>query len=349
MLLVGFLLHTFFAYLFVHSFISIISPDEHTPKMPSTSVFQSVSPIVTIPIPSPNMADIVQELPSISPRDAKITLMKPGDISRDGTDLALILTVSIILYSLFAAMLQRGLLQKLYGEIYQALEEPVPKGNERQRVSFIYHHIAAISFAAILLIGGYPAVSFTCGSGTLSTPVGSRATIGDMLSILLQVYCGYYLFEITFRSKYISLIALAHHIGLLIIGQTAAFLGSHASRGEEGAEGTKEFYLCIVWGAFDLATELPMHIILIFWRIKRDNSRLCFKIACTCAVWVTVMALGETIVTAWLLSQSWAGWQLKWRIITPTLFTLWVCTQLYGATIFLRMAKQQRNLYRIEV
>ncbi|KAF7522790.1 hypothetical protein G7054_g12026 [Neopestalotiopsis clavispora] len=314
--------------------------------MPSTSVFQSVSPIVTVPIPSPNMADIVQEFPSIAPRDAKITLMKPGDISRDGTDLALILTVSIILYSLFAAMLQRGLLQKLYSEIYQTLEEPVPKGNERQRVSFIYHHIAAISFAAILLIGGYPAVSFTCGSGTLSTPVGSRATIGDMLSILLQVYCGYYLFEITFRSKYISLIALAHHIGLLIIGQTAAFLGSHASRGEEGAEGTKEFYLCIVWGAFDLATELPMHIILIFWRIKRDNSRLCFKIACTCAVWVTVMALGETIVTAWLLSQSWAGWQLKWRIITPTLFTLWVCTQLYGATIFLRMAKQQRNLHR---
>jgi hypothetical protein len=194
------------------------------------------------------MADIVQEFPSIAPRDAKITLMKPGDISRDGTDLALILTVSIILYSLFAAMLQRGLLQKLYGEIYQALEEALPKGNERQRVSFIYHHIAAISFAAILLIGGYPAVSFTCGSGTLSTPVGSRATIGDMLSILLQVYCGYYLFEITFRSKYISLIALAHHIGLLIIGQTAAFLGSHASRGEEGAEGTKEFYLCIVWG-----------------------------------------------------------------------------------------------------
>ncbi|ETS75427.1 hypothetical protein PFICI_12371 [Pestalotiopsis fici W106-1] len=292
------------------------------------------------------MADITEDFPTIVPRDeAKISGMKPGEIARDGTDLALILTVSLILYSLFAGLLQRGLLRRLYGEVYQALEETVPKGNERQRVSFIYHHIASICFAIIICIGAYPVISFTCGSGTLSTPMGNPngATIGDVLSILLQVYCGYYLFEVTFRSKYISLIALAHHIGLLIIAQTAALLGSRASK---SAEATKEFYLCMVWGAFDLVTELPLHIILIFWRIRRDESRLCYRIACACAVWVTVMALSETIVTAWLLSQSWAGWQLHWRIITPTLFTLWVCTQLYGAIIFLRMARQQRKICR---
>lgn len=289
------------------------------------------------------MAEITGEFFSIVPRDhAKISVMQPGEIAKDGTDLALILTVSLISYSLIAGVLQRGLLQRAYGDVYHALEDTAQKGNERQRVSFIYHHLAAASFAIIIIIGGYPVLSFTCGSGSLTTPLGdpNGATIGDMLSILLQVYCGYYLFELTFRSRYISAIALAHHVGLLIIAQTAAVLGSRASK---SAEATKEFYLCMVWGAFDLVTELPLHIILIFWRIRRDDSKLCFKIACACATWVVVMALSETIVTSYLLAQSWSGWELHWQIITPTIFALWVCTQLYGAVIFIRMARQQRK------
>ncbi|KAI1854827.1 hypothetical protein JX265_002466 [Neoarthrinium moseri] len=301
-----------------------------------------------MPLLFPHVAHAHRDSASLASREseshAKIALMQPSQIARDGTDLALILTCALILYSLFAGVLQRGLLRKLYGGAYDGLEDTASsKGNERQRISFTYHHVASISFGIILLIGAYPAISFTCGSGTLPTPLNgtSGITIGDILSILVQVYCGYYLFEVTFRSRYISFVALAHHIGLLIIAQTAAVLGSRASK---SAEATKEFYLCVVWGAFDIVTEFPLHIVLIIWRIKRRNSRLCYKIACGCTAWVLAMAFTETIITAWLLAQSWAGWQLQWQIITPTIFTLWICTQLYGAAIFLRMARQQRTL-----
>lgn len=88
-------------------------------------------------------------------------------------------------------------------------------------------------------------------------------------------------------------------------------------------------------------TELPLHLVLIAWRVKRADPVACHRIPRVCFVWVTFMALTETVVTIYMLNQSWGQWRLEWQIITPTVFTLWIVTQLYGAAIFLQLARAE--------
>lgn len=92
---------------------------------------------------------------------------------------------------------------------------------------------------------------------------------------------------------------------------------------------------------FDVVTELPLHIVLILWRVKRTNKTVCYWIPRGCFVWVCAAAVTETVVTIYLLQQSWLQWHLEWRIITPTVFTLWITTQFYGAFIFLKLARAE--------
>ena len=88
-------------------------------------------------------------------------------------------------------------------------------------------------------------------------------------------------------------------------------------------------------------TELPLHLVLIAWRVRRANPTACYYIPRVCFVWVTAAATAETAVTAYMLNQSWSQWQLAWQIVTPTVFTLWIITQLYGAAIFLQLARAE--------
>lgn len=78
----------------------------------------------------------------------------------------------------------------------------------------------------------------------------------------------------------------------------------------------------MIWGVFDIITELPLHIVLIIWRVKRTNKMVCYWIPRICFAWVCAAAVTETVVTIYLLQQSWFQWHLEWRIITPTVFTL---------------------------
>lgn len=182
-------------------------------------------------------------------RLAKIATLEVEPLSSFQSSASLIVTCFLILVAGMAMTAQRGLLACLYGGTYTDLEKAGTAKSERQRLAFVYHHVAAVLFVALFACGAYPIMQFICGQSGLRTPIRGDGglTIGDMLFLLSELYSAYYLFELVFRARFISLISLAHHVGLLIVVQTALDLEAHAGHDYDT---TKEFYFCMVWGTF---------------------------------------------------------------------------------------------------
>lgn len=164
---------------------------------------------------------------------------------------SLLLISSVIVIVLMANILERWLLEKVYGDIYRDLKRPE---NERRRRSFTYFHIGAIIMFTLLCIGIYPVMHFLVGPADLSTDVapgpGRRIHVGDILFAVSQTYSAYYIFELCYRTQFASPLSIAHHIGLLAITQTAISLfGDY----ERHPEATIEFYMCMVWGTLPIS------------------------------------------------------------------------------------------------
>ncbi|EGU80876.1 hypothetical protein RAB80_016886 [Fusarium oxysporum f. sp. vasinfectum] len=252
---------------------------------------------------------------------------------------SLILTTSIICIVLLTNCLERWILPAVYKDICQTFERTK---DERRRRSFVYFHVGSIILFCVLCSGCYPMMYFLIGDAKFSTPFtkGSSVTIGDSLLVLSEVYSSYYIFEICFRTKFASPLSIAHHTGLLVITQTALSLFADHNKHREA---TLEFYMCMVWGTFDVIVELPIFLMMIVWRIKRHNTLLLSRMAYTCCVWQVTGAITEVAVTIYLLNRSWHRWGLEWRIITPLVFSLWITTQLYGASRLYQMGRGERQ------
>ncbi|EKJ71395.1 hypothetical protein FPSE_08403 [Fusarium pseudograminearum CS3096] len=248
---------------------------------------------------------------------------------------SLILACCVICIALITNCLERWLLPRIYKRFYPDLEK-----DERRRRSFTYFHVGAFILISLVISTGYPIMDFLVGDAVFSAPVvnGGKVTVGDHLLVATEVYCAYYIFEMCFRTKFASYISIAHHIGLLIIAQTALSLFADPRKNHEA---TVEFYMCMVWGTFDVVVEIPIFLTMIIWRIKRDNALLLSRLAFGCCVWAVVAAITETIVTIHLLQSSWNQWGLEWKIITPVVFSLWITTQLYGSTRLYAMARAE--------
>ncbi|OLN85682.1 hypothetical protein CCHL11_08259 [Colletotrichum chlorophyti] len=271
----------------------------------------------------------------------KIDTIQNGPISRLQPYGSLLLVSSVIVIVLIANILERWLLQKVYGEVYEKLERPE---NEKRRRSFTYYHIGAVIMLTLLCIGVYPVMHFLVGTADLNTDVvpgpGKRIRVGDLLFTVSQTYSAYYVFELCYRTQFASPLSIAHHIGLLAITQTAISLfGNFIVH----PEATIEFYMCMVWGAFDVVVELPIYVSMIIWRVKRTEHRLLSYMAYGCFVWVLLGAFLETSITIFLLHRSWDRWGRVWRVVTPLIFSLWISTQLYGASRLLAMARSEQR------
>jgi hypothetical protein len=155
---------------------------------------------------------------------------------------ALIISITMVIFFLIRYYILEGfLIKKLYGRIYTDLDE----GNRR---GFINHHIAGLTKIIILAVAAKPFVCVTFGKETFGTPydlrLSSTITMGDMLIVVAQMLIGMYVFELLYRSK-LSPVAVTHHIGTIIVGQSAIAISLKLAR-EPDAD--IEFILCTVWG-----------------------------------------------------------------------------------------------------
>lgn len=155
---------------------------------------------------------------------------------------ALIISIALITFFFIRFYILEGfLIKRLYGSTYLNL-------NETNKRGFINHHIAGATKILILALAAYPFITVTFGNSDFHTPIvhDSSVKMGDMLLVVAQLLIGMYIFELLYRVK-LSPVAVAHHVGTILIGQSAIAISLRLAR-EPDAD--IEFILCTVWGGF---------------------------------------------------------------------------------------------------
>jgi hypothetical protein len=149
-----------------------------------------------------------------------------------------------------------------------------------------------------------------------------------------------YIFELFFR-KTLSPIAILHHVGAVLIGQSAIALSLDL---EHERNATMEFVLCLVWGIFDVLAEGWLNLAFILYRLKSNNHGfLACLFASTCAITV-LGTTAETIMIMTLFGLSWEKWDIEFKVLTPILHIIFTLAQLHGSRILFSMYKKQRRI-----
>ncbi|KAE8423646.1 hypothetical protein BDV36DRAFT_243023 [Aspergillus pseudocaelatus] len=251
---------------------------------------------------------------------------------------SLVLCSCLLAIVLLSNVFERWLLAKLYQSLWNDL---CLGQNERRRRAFTYFHLGVTIMLMLLIFGAYPVFDFLVGRAQVSSVLFKNVTYGDYMFILSHIYSAYYLFELCFRTRFASPMSLAHHIGLLTVIQTALILFMDLHKYPEAI---LEFYMCMVWGSFDVVVELPIYTYMIIWRLKANKHPLLKRMAYACCVWILLGATVEIAVTIWLLNRSWHRWSMSFRILLPLVFSLWIVTQFYGAYRVFGMAQFKARL-----
>lgn len=170
---------------------------------------------------------------------------------------ALIISIALIVFFCIRFYILEGfLIKRLYGSTYLNL-------NETDKRGFINHHIAGATKILILILAAYPFITVTFGNSDFHSPIvhDSPVKMGDMLLVVAQLLIGMYIFELLYRVK-LSPVAVAHHVGTIIIGQCAIAISLKLAR-EPDAD--IEFILCTVWGKFllKITIAIPISILII--------------------------------------------------------------------------------------
>ncbi|KAE8155300.1 hypothetical protein BDV25DRAFT_135047 [Aspergillus avenaceus] len=252
------------------------------------------------------------------------------------------LIISIVLVLLFLIryyILEGFLIKRLYGSIYTDLSQVNQRG-------FINHHIAGVTKIIILIIAAYPFISVVIGKSSFHTPYthGSSITLGDMLVVVAQMLIGMYAFELIYRAK-LSPIAVLHHIGTILIGQSAIAISLDLAR-EPDAD--IEFMLCTVWGAFDIIAEFFPHLAIILYRIFPKRHRFLKRVFLLSCITTVTGTTCETIVIMYLFGCLWDRWQIAFKIVTPLLHIAFSAAQVHGSIVLWKMYKRQQLFLKSE-
>lgn len=100
---------------------------------------------------------------------------------------------------------------------------------------------------ALVVLGASPVFEFLVGRARLSSLLLWHTTYGEYLYVLAQIYSTYCRVEMCFRTRFASVIGIAHHLGLLLVIQTALSLFGDL---HEYPEAILEFNMCMVWGTY---------------------------------------------------------------------------------------------------
>jgi len=251
---------------------------------------------------------------------------------------ALMLTIAcVVFFALRYWVLERFLLPKYYGPIYNDLSEVNKRG-------FLNHHIAGGAKILILAVAAYPFVDVAFGHANLHSPFAgsSLVTMGDILIVCTQIFVATYIFELFYRVK-ISPVSIFHHVGTIVIGQAAVAISLNYSH-ERDAD--IEFILCTIWGAFDVVCESLPHLSIILYRIYPSSHRFLQKLFSISCLVTFLGTLFETAVVMYVFGSLWSRWITAFKVVTPLLHVAFSATQLHGSLIFYRMAKRQRRFIK---
>lgn len=178
--------------------------------------------------------------------EPKITHVESEPLSHLISHGSLILCSAILAVVILANILERWVLPRAYGALWADLSLG---HNDRRRRSFTYLHIGVIVMSCLVILGCYPVFNFLVGHARPSSGLlghrHSHVSHGDAMFVLSQIYSAYYLFELSYRTQFASAIGIAHHIGLLLVIQSALALFGNL---EKHPEAILEFYMCMVWG-----------------------------------------------------------------------------------------------------
>ena len=173
--------------------------------------------------------------------DLHVNHLKGAPVSKLVPYAGLILTISCVIIFAARFYLFEGYVAKLYGSKYTRL-------SVTQKRTFINHHVAGSIKLLLVLAAAYPFLAVVAGTSDLHSPfAGSKyVKMGDVLLVISEVFTTMYIFELFYRVK-VSPISALHHVGAMVIAQSAIVLGLDPAHEREG---TIEFVLCLVWGEF---------------------------------------------------------------------------------------------------
>ena len=265
--------------------------------------------------------------------DKHIMAVKNTAISQLAPFSALVMTVVlVILFLIKQYVLESFLLKWIYGEKYTCLKDSDRRG-------FLNHHIAGATKLIILIVGVYPFIDVAFRYGYLNKPYapGSLVTLGDILVVCTQMLLSMYIFELIYRVR-VSPISSMHHIGTILIGQSAIAISLSLDR-EPDAD--IEFILCTVWGAFDIVCELLPHFSIILYRVFPNSHLFLSRVFLTACITTFAGTLFETAVVMYLFGSLWEQWMLAFKIVTPLLHIAFAATQFHGTRVFYGLWQKQ--------
>jgi hypothetical protein len=185
-----------------------------------------------------------------------------------------------------------------------------------------------------------------------------------VLIVLNQLFIAMYIFELFYRAK-LSPIAVAHHIGAIMIAQSSVAMSLNW---QHERDATIEFDLCFVWGmlylvtrpfpfantihsigAFDIVAEFWPHIAIIMYRLYPTDHHILCRIFLFSCITTFIGTVFETVIIMWLFGSLWHRWTLPFKIVTPILHVVFSAAQLWGAKNFHSMWLKQRRLLKEHV
>lgn len=187
-----------------------------------------------------NMEDFKRH---VRPGRPHVDVIVNDSISYLATYSGLILTICLVVIFFIRFYIFEGfLLRRIYGTHYTNMND------EAVRRGFVNHHVAGLIKIVLLITAAYPFMAVAFGSADMHSPFNGKsgATMGDVLVVCSQIFCSMYVFELFYRPK-ISLISSLHHIGAIVIAQSAVAISLDF---QHEVDATIEFILCFVWGKF---------------------------------------------------------------------------------------------------
>lgn len=181
----------------------------------------------------------------VSANDHTLSHLVNAPISRLAPFSGLILTITAVaVYFIRVNLFEKWLMHAtFYEKKYHVL-------NEVQKRSFVNHHVSVLLKVTLVIVAAYPFLQVFCVHGTFQQLIESEdpdavmVSIGDLLIVSSNIFTVMYIFELFYRSN-VSLISSAHHVGAVVIAQTAIAITFNFKREKDAVY---EFAMCLVWG-----------------------------------------------------------------------------------------------------